>query len=73
MPEVISNCEECSVCTRSLSDKQWFCNHPFFKKSGKYVNVTMLDGNPYRTGVSQHCPLRAGDLHMVLADNVTFF
>jgi hypothetical protein len=33
----------------------------------------MLDGKPFRTGVSKHCPLREGDLHLVLADDVMFF
>lgn len=73
MPEVIKSCSECGLCMRSLSDRQHFCNHPKFRRSGKYVNVTMLDGHPYKTGVSSQCPLRDGDLHMVLAKDVTFF
>ena len=73
MPEVIRNCDECSLLAHSPGDQQWVCNHPRFRKSGKYVSVTMLDGRPFKTGVSKQCPLREGDLHLVLADDVMFF
>lgn len=72
MPEEIRCCFECSLQARSFVDAQWQCNHPKVRREGRFINITGLEGCPYRQSVSRQCPLQDEPLHLKLADDVTF-
>ena len=72
MLEEIRSCFACCMQARNPVDGQWQCNHPQVRREGHFINITGLEGCPYRKSVARSCPLQSEPLHLKLADDVTF-